>query len=60
MTQLGSSASVDPPLPVRHKWVATATVSIQPAQESKAIASDPLVPEPEGGTLEQGALLIHS
>ena len=44
MSQPELSVSVGPPLPKRHKWVATATVSSPKAQESEAI-----IPKPEGG-----------
>ena len=44
VTQPELSVSVGSPLPKRHKWVATATVSSPTAQKSEAI-----IPKPEGG-----------
>ena len=54
MTQPDSSASVGLPLPKRFKQVATAMVLSLTGQESKTIASDPLVPKPDGGASGQG------
>ena len=52
VAQLELSVSLGPPLPKRHKQVATAMVSRLTTEESEA-----LVPKPKGGASVQGALL---